>query len=89
MIGALILAALLAQSAAPAKADPVLSETQRLQVQNLALRIENAQLRAQQIEREFTAAREELAKLVAALKVEGYTLDLQSMTYVKESPPAK
>ena len=51
------------------------------------LAIELAQLRAQAAQREFDGARDELQKLVVSLKVEGYTLDLQSLTYTKDTPP--
>jgi hypothetical protein len=81
----LLLAALLFAQAPPKDA-PVLSEVNRLKVQNLAQRIELAQLHAQAAQREFDQARDELTKLVMGLKVEGYTLDLQSMTYVKDPP---
>ena len=83
---ALVLAAAL-QS--PPAAPPELKEIERLKLQTLAQRIELAQLRAQAAQREFDVAREELSKLVLSLKIDGYTLDLQSLMYVKDAPPPK
>jgi hypothetical protein len=71
-----------------AQTPPTISEVQRLRLQNLSQRIELAQLRAQAAQREFDAAREELSTLVVSLKVEGYSLDLQTLTYTKDPPPA-
>jgi hypothetical protein len=80
---AFLLTLLLAQLPAP---QPELKELERLKLQNLAQRIELAQLRAQAAQREFDAAREELSKLVLSLKIDGYSLDLQTLTYVKDPP---
>jgi hypothetical protein len=67
------------------KAAPTLSEIQKLQIQNVAQRIELAQLRAQAAQREFEAARGDLSKLITTLKVEGYTLDLETLSYRKDA----
>lgn len=73
-------------SPATAQAPPALSEVQRLKLQNVAQRIQIAQLQAQAAQRAFEEAREELTALVGSLKVEGWTLDLGTMGYVKEKP---
>jgi hypothetical protein len=70
----------LVPSSAPA---PTLTDVQKLQIQNIAQRIEIAQLRAQQAQRDFDAANADAQKLIAALQVPGYTLDLQTLTYTK------
>lgn len=80
MIGLLFMISLMIQPPAP----PALTEIQKLQLQNIAQRIEIAQLRYQAAQREFDGAREDLTKLMATLKVEGYTLDLATLTYQKE-----
>lgn len=77
---------LMAQDATPA---PALTEVQRLKVQNLAQRMEIAQLRLQQAQRDFDAAREELAALVRSMQVEGYVLDLSTLTYRKQETTKK
>jgi hypothetical protein len=68
---------------------PTLTETQILQVQNAAQRIELAQQRAraaaleQQLAGvEFERAREVATKLVQTLQVQGYDLDLERFVYV-------
>jgi hypothetical protein len=79
-----------APTAPPPKPDtPTLTEVQRLQIQTLAQKLEIAQLKAQAAQRDFDSARDELSKLVVALKVEGYTLDLQTLSYTKDPPPQK
>lgn len=65
---------------------PALTEVQRLQLQNLTQRLELAQLRAQAAQREFDDARVEITKLLTALKVDGYTLDLATLSYTKDPP---
>ncbi len=67
---------------------PVLTETQKLQIQNLAQQLEIAQLRAAAAQQQFTNAKDELTRLLTSLKVEGYDLDLQTFTYTK-SPVKK
>ena len=68
---------------------PQLSDVQKLTIRNLALTLDNAQLRAQQAQRDFDAAREAIGKLVQSLQVDGYTLDLQRLEYVKKVEPKK
>lgn len=68
---------------------PVLTEVQKLQLQNLTQRLEIAQLRMQAAQADFQAARTEIETLVKSLQVEGYNLDLQSLTYTKKPPPEK
>lgn len=70
---------LLASQATPAA--PTLSEVKKLQIQNAMQRVEIAQLR-------FENARQDLLRLMAEAKVEGYTLDLATMTYQKDEKPA-
>lgn len=84
MIAGLLTLFLLASQAAPAA--PALSEVQRLKFQTIAQRIEIAQLKAQAAQAEFEKARADLAKLVDESKVDGYTLDLTTLTYVKKEP---
>jgi hypothetical protein len=61
--------------AAPMKAEPTLTEVQRLQVQNVLLQLELAQARAQ--------------ALVVSLQVPGYDLDLQTLVYRPKPTEAK
>lgn len=60
---------------------PTLNETQRLQIANIAQAMEIAQLKAQAAQRDFTQAQEQLRGLVQSLQREGFTLDLQTLTY--------
>jgi hypothetical protein len=62
---------------------PSLSELNRLKLQNVVHRMEIAQLRSQVAERDFQTAKSEYDELMKALAIEGYTLDLQSLTYQK------
>ena len=62
-----------APAAKPATAAPVLSELQRLQIQNVMLRLELVQREAQ--------------TLVQSMQVPGYDLDLQGMRYVPKPEP--
>jgi hypothetical protein len=81
----------LAQQPAPVSA-PTLTDVQKLQIQNLAQRMEIAQLRAQQAQQDYDAARKDAAALVQTLQVPGYTLDLQTLNYVPvpaQKPPTK
>ncbi len=68
---------------------PALTTEQKQAVTILAQRIEIAQLKAQQAQAEFDRAREEIATLLRSLQVQGYTLDLQKMEYVKTPEPKK
>lgn len=63
---------------------PALNEVQKLQLQNAAQKMEITQLRAQAALREFEKSKDDLMQMMKGLKVEGYTLDLQSMSYQKE-----
>lgn len=73
------------------KADPAptLTSEQKTTIENIVLRIDNAQLRAQVAQGEFDRARAELTTTVQALQKDGYDLDLQSLRYVKKPPVAK
>ncbi len=66
------------------KAPPPLTETQRLQVQNMLQRIQIAQLQVQAAQREFETTRADAQKLFTSLAVDGYELDLQTYQYVKK-----
>ena len=66
---------------------PTVSDLDKQKVQTLALRIENAQLKAQAAQRDFDQARSDLAALVQSLQREGFTLDLQTLTYTKKPEP--
>jgi hypothetical protein len=65
-------------------AAPTLSDVQKLRLLTTVQRVEIAQLRAQ-------AAQRELADLLKSFQVQGYTLDLDTLTYApaKVVPPAK
>lgn len=65
---------------APGQA-PVLTDLQRLQVTTVLQAIELAQLRAQLAQKDFDAARQQLAELARRLERPGWELDLQAMTY--------
>jgi hypothetical protein len=68
---------------------PTLTDVQKLTIQNLAQRIEIAQLRAQQAQAEFDKARQAIGKLVQSLQVEGYELRLETLEYVKKPQSEK
>jgi hypothetical protein len=85
--GALTVRAITAQDTAP-KAAPSLTQEQKLTLQTIAQRIEIAQLKAQQAQSDFDRARQDLAASLKALQVEGYTLDLNTLSYTKK-PDAK
>lgn len=71
----------------PAKS-PVVTDVQRLTLQNALLRVQLAESRVQLAQSEFERARGEAANLLTSLQVPGYTLDLQTFTYQK-APAAK
>lgn len=89
----LVALAVVAASVVRADAPPALTELQRLQVQTLTQAIEIAQLKALAAKRDFDEAKQSLQALVQQLQRPGYTLDLQTMTYLPdpsaETPPAK
>lgn len=64
---------------------PTLTEVQRLQLQTVSQRIELAQLRAQAAQVEYDKARNDLQALLKSLQKDGYTLDLQTLTYTKNA----
>jgi hypothetical protein len=68
---------------------PTLSDTQKLQIQNTAQRIQIAQLQIQAAQRDFETARTELQTLLKSLEKDGWTLDLQTFTYLKKDAPKK
>jgi len=76
-----------AASAVTVKAEPpALSEIEKLKIDNLAKRLEIAQLKAQNAQADFDKARTEITQLVASLQKDGYELDLQTLTYKKVEP---
>lgn len=60
---------------------PVLTDMQRLQFRSLSQQLEIAQLKAQLAQHDFDAARDAIGKLVLSLRIDGYTLDLATLTY--------
>lgn len=81
-LGGLVVALLVIVSqTAPRGATPVVTELQRLQVETLTQKIELAQLRAQAAQRDFDDARLKLTALLKTLEVEGYDLDVATLTY--------
>jgi hypothetical protein len=60
---------------------PALSEMQRLQLTTVGQRIEIAVLKAQAAQRDFDAAVADRAALVRSLWVEGFELDLSTLSY--------
>jgi hypothetical protein len=81
----------------PAKA-PEVSETSKLRLQTFAQQADNAKLRQQLAQAQYDLAQTDYDKartaldaLVRSLQVDGYTLDLGTLTYAKREsqPPAK
>lgn len=60
---------------------PSITEVQRLQLVTVALRLENAQLKAQAAQRDFDQALQERTALVASLQVQGFVFDPGTLTY--------
>ena len=80
----LLVSQVLAISAAPhtdVNPVPVLTELQQLQFRALSQQLEIAQLKAQLAQHDFDAARDAIGKLVLSLRIDGYTLDLATLTY--------
>jgi len=88
-IAGLVLGALLAFVVIAAPQGPSLTEVQRLQIQNLTQRLELAQLRAQAAQHDFDEARAALTTLLKSLEVDGYDLDVGTLTYRKKPDPPK
>lgn len=74
-------AAVSATSAQAVTAAPALSEQQRLKLQNVALQIDLTRLRLEMLSLLLTMQQQELDGLVRALQVDGFTLDLSSLSY--------
>ncbi|HVU11008.1 MAG TPA: hypothetical protein VHD90_07005 [Phototrophicaceae bacterium] len=66
---------------------PELTEVNKLKLQNALQRMELAQLRAQAAQSEFDAARTEASVLVQGVTVDGFDLDLRTLTYVPKAVP--
>jgi len=84
-----VLAQAPAKPAAPVPATPALTEIQKLQIQNVMLRIELAQRQAQQAQADFDKARADAQTLIQGLQVPGWELDLQLFTYKPKPPEVK
>ena len=90
-IGGFLLAATFAfgQGSAVGQA-PTLSDVDRLKLQNLALAMEVAKLRAEAAQRDYDQSRDQLRALLRTLEQPGYLLDLSTLTYqpapVAEAP---
>lgn len=65
---------------------PELTDAQRLKLQNAMQQVEITQLRMALAQREADQARQEAQALLKTLIVEGWSLDLSTMTYVKKAP---
>jgi hypothetical protein len=72
-------------AAADAKAPP-LSDVQKLQIQNLAQRLELAQTQIRAAQLEYERSAQALTQLVHTLQVPGFDLDLQRLEYVAKPP---
>ncbi len=70
-------------------APPTLSEIEKLKIDNLAKRLEIAQLKAQNAQADFDKARTEITALVQSLQKDGYDLDLQTFTYTPKKAEKK
>lgn len=70
---------------APAAA-PALTAVQKLQVENALKDVQIAQLQLQAAERQVEDTRTAATALLKGLDVKGYRLDLQTLTYVKDTP---
>ncbi len=68
---------------------PALTELQKSQLQNAVQRIQIAQLQVQVAQAELQKAATEGQAMFAAVRVDGYELDLQAMTYHKVAKPEK
>ncbi len=60
---------------------PTLTEVDRLRMTNALLVTELAKLRSEQARREYEQAVEDARALVRTLQRDGFTLDLQTLTY--------
>jgi hypothetical protein len=66
---------------------PVLTEVQKLQLQNAIQKMQLAQAAIQLAQVEFDKSRDSAQALLKGLQVPGYELNLETMTYVKAAPP--
>lgn len=64
---------------------PAITETQKLQIQNVLQRIQIAQLQSQAAQAEFERARADAEALFKSLSVPGYDLNLQTYQYQKKA----
>lgn len=60
---------------------PTVSAEQRLTLQNISLRMQLAEARAQLAQADYNKARDEAAALLASMQVPGYVLDPATLVY--------
>lgn len=82
MIGGIAVLSLMLLAPQAVEKPPVLSELDKLRIQNAVQKIEIAQLK-------FNAARDELMALLNSLEKDGYTLDISTLGYKKKDEPKK
>jgi hypothetical protein len=63
---------------------PALTNVAKFKLISLAQRMEIAQLKAAAATHDFNEAKDELMKLLKQTEVEGYTLNLDTLAYVKD-----
>lgn len=80
-IGAVLLVAAVAIGAPAIGEVPVLADVDRLRIQALALRMENAELKAQAAQRDYDQARDQLRTVLQQLQKPGFLLDLETLAY--------
>lgn len=68
---------------------PTLTDIQKLTVQNAVLLLEVARLRAENAIKEFETARTAMATVTKDLEVEGYELNLQTLSYSPRPSPQR
>lgn len=74
--------------AGQSKPAPVLSDVDRLRLQNLALAMEVAKLRAEVAQRDYDQTREAARALLQQLERPGFTFDPSTLTYRPAPSPA-
>lgn len=72
--------------AVSAEDTPTLTTEQKLQAQNVILVWQVKQLQAQAAQRDAEDAKAAVIKFAASLQKDGYTLDLQTLTYAPTKP---
>lgn len=85
VIGVLIVPALTAQGA---PTTPTLTDVQKLQIQALLQARVISELKAELAKKDYDAATNALVQLARALQIEGFTLDLNTLTFAPNPRPA-